>query len=91
MVNAFSRNQNLYVYSSGHSLKLAVPRQAILNLYKTVLKYFKNYMFFFNTSKRNNVLKNKIEKGNHSLNITTLKRPCATRWLQRYDALNDFF
>lgn len=48
-------------------------------------------MFFFNISKRNNVLKNKIEKGNHSLNITTFKRPCATRWLQRYDALNDFF
>ena len=31
-----------------------------------------------------------IDNENADLNIKKLKRLCATRWIQRYDAVNDF-
>lgn len=31
-----------------------------------------------------------IEKCDYTPNVKTLKRLCATRWIQRYEALNDF-
>jgi len=36
------------------------------------------------------VLSNCIKNANETPNAKTLKRLCATRWIQRYDAVNDF-
>jgi len=44
----------------------------------------------FNTPKRNTVLLNCIEKSNEEPKVQTLKKLCATRWVQRYDAVSDF-
>lgn len=47
---------------------------------------------FFNTPKRKNALINEIEKSDSipNSNARTLKRQCATRWVQKYESLNDF-
>lgn len=47
---------------------------------------------FFNTPKRKNELINEIENSDSipSSNARTLKRQCATRWVQKYESLNDF-
>lgn len=58
---------------------------------KNCLRMVEKLHVFFNTPKRNNVLQNEIEKADHPPNITTFKRLCATRWVQRHDALNDFY
>lgn len=42
------------------------------------------------TPKHNNALLIAIDEGNFEPKIKTLKRLCATRWVQRYDAVNDF-
>jgi len=45
---------------------------------------------FFKTPKRNNVLLNKIDESDLDLKSKSLKRLCATRWVERYTAINDF-
>ncbi|XP_060854889.1 52 kDa repressor of the inhibitor of the protein kinase-like [Metopolophium dirhodum] len=47
---------------------------------------------FFNTPKRKNELINEIENSDSipCSNARTLKRQCATRWVQKYESLNDF-
>jgi hypothetical protein len=42
---------------------------------------------FFNTSKRKNILLACIENSNENSKVKTLKKLCATRWVQRYTAL----
>jgi len=80
----------LYIHCSAHSLNLAVSSSSNIRPIRNYLGIVEKLHVFFNTPKRNNVLQNEIEKADHSPNITTLKRLCATRWVQRYDALNDF-
>lgn len=80
----------MYVHCSAHSLNLAVSSSSNIRPIRNCLGIVEKLHVFFNTPKRNNVLQNEIEKADHSSNITTLKRLCATRWVQRYDALNDF-
>jgi hypothetical protein len=80
----------LYVHCSAHSLNLAVSSLSNIRPIRNCLGRVEKLLVSFNTPKRNNVLQNEFEKANHSPNITTFKRLCATRWVQRYDALNDF-
>ncbi|XP_025205791.1 zinc finger MYM-type protein 1-like isoform X5 [Melanaphis sacchari] len=80
----------LYVHCSAHSLNLAVSSSSNIRPIRNCLGIVEKLHVFFNTPKRNNVLQNEIEKADHTPNVTTLKRLCATRWMQRYDALNDF-
>ncbi|XP_029342161.1 zinc finger MYM-type protein 1-like [Acyrthosiphon pisum] len=73
----------LYIHCSAHSLNLAVSSSSNIRPIRNCLGIVEKLHAFFNTPKRNNVLQNKIEKADHSPNITTLKRLCATRWVQR--------
>lgn len=45
---------------------------------------------FFNTPKRKNALFDAIDNNDLTPSVKSLKRLCATRWIQRYDAVNYF-
>jgi hypothetical protein len=45
---------------------------------------------FFNTSKRQNLHLTNIENSNEDPKVKTLKRLCAIRWVQHYDAVTYF-
>lgn len=80
----------LYVHCAAHSLNLAVSaacdNQAIRNCLGVVEKMY----CFFNTPKRKNVLLYIIDESNLDTKSKSLKRLCATRWVERYTAINDF-
>lgn len=80
----------LYVHCSVHSFNLAVSSSSNIQPIRNCLGIIEKVYIFFNTPKRNNVLLNEIEKDDYTPTVKTLKRLCATRWIQRFDALNDF-
>lgn len=80
----------VYVHCSAHSLNLAVSTASGITPIRNCLGIIEKAFNFFKTPKRNSVLLQEIEKSDYSSNIKQLKRMCATRWIQRYDALNDF-
>jgi hypothetical protein len=49
-----------------------------------------NVYVFFITSNCQNVLLTNIENSNKVPKVKILKRLCATRWVQHYDAITDF-
>lgn len=92
-VQAIIRNKYpnaLYVHCSAHSFSLAVSSSCNIKPIRNCLGIVEKLHVFFNTPKRHHVLLNEIEKNDSTPNVKTLKRLCATRWVQRYDALNDF-
>lgn len=80
----------LYVHCAAHSLNLVVSSASDLQPIQNCLAIIEKTHVFFNTPKRNNVLQHEIENSDILPNVKTLKRLCATRWIQRYDAVNDF-
>lgn len=80
----------LYVHCVAHTLNLAISSacniQPIRNCLGTVQKMY----CFFNFPKRQNVILTAIDESDLEPKVKTLKRLCATRWVQRYDAINDF-
>jgi len=80
----------LYVHCSAHSLNLAVSSSSNIKPIRNCLGVIEKLHVFFNTPKRHNILLTEIEKSDYTPNVKTLKRLCATRWIQRYEALNDF-
>lgn len=80
----------LYVHCVAHTLNLAVSSacniQPIRNCLGTVQKMY----CFFNFPKRQNVILTAIDESDLEPKFKTLKRLCATRCVQRYDAINDF-
>jgi len=78
----------LYVHCSAHSLNLAVSSSSNIKPIRNCLGVIEKLHVFFNTPKRNNILLTEIEKCDYTPNVKTLKRLCATRWIQRYEALN---
>lgn len=80
----------LYVHCAAHSLNLAVSAASDLQPIRNCLGIIEKAHIFFNTPKRNNVLQHEIENGDIIPDAKKLKRLCATRWIQRYDAVNDF-
>lgn len=80
----------LYVHCAAHSLNLAVSTASNIKPVRNCLGIIEKLYVFFNTPKRNTVLLSAIENGNTDQKVKTLKRLCATRWVQRYDSINDF-
>uniref|UniRef100_A0A2S2P594 Repressor of the inhibitor of the protein kinase n=1 Tax=Schizaphis graminum TaxID=13262 RepID=A0A2S2P594_SCHGA len=80
----------VYVHCSAHSLNLAVSTASGIKPIRNCLGIIEKAYQFFNTPKRNSILLHEIENSDHEPNVKQLKRLCATRWVQRYDAVNDF-
>ncbi|KAL4099002.1 hypothetical protein QTP88_023505 [Uroleucon formosanum] len=80
----------LYVHCAAHSLNLAVSTscdiQAIRNSFCLVEKMY----CFLNTPKRKNVLLSVINESDMDTRSKSIKHLCATRWVERYTAINDF-
>lgn len=80
----------IYVHCAAHSLNLAVSTACNIQPIRNCLGIIEKLYIFFNTPKRHNVLLSCIENSNTDIKIKSLKRLCATRWVQRYDAVHDF-
>lgn len=80
----------VYVHCAAHSLNLAVSTASDIKQIKNCLGIIEKIYAFFNTPKRSAVLFHVIDSENEDLKIKKLKRLCATRWVQRFDAVNDF-
>lgn len=82
----------LYIHCSAHSFNLAVCTSSDIKSVRNCLGIVERLYVFFNTPKRKNELINEIENSDSipSSNARTLKRQCATRWVQKYESLNDF-
>lgn len=80
----------LYVHCVAHFLNLAVSSACDLQPIRNCLGVIEKLYCFFNTPKRKNALFEAISNSNLIPSIKSLKRLCATRWIQRYDAVNDF-
>lgn len=80
----------LYVHCAAHSLNLAVSSACNMQSIRNCLGIIEKYYCFFNFPKRNNELLEVINNGDWEPKVKTLKRLCMTRWVQRYDAINDF-
>lgn len=79
----------IYVHCAAHSLNLAVSTASGIKPIRNCLGVNEKVYNFFNTPKRNSVLLNTIENSNNAPQVKQLKRLCATRWIQRYDPVND--
>lgn len=80
----------LYVHCAAHSLNLAVSSACNIPSIRNCLGIVEKYYCFFNFPKRNHELLEVINNGDWQPNVKSLKRLCMTRWVQRYDAINDF-
>lgn len=80
----------IYVHCAAHSLNLAVSNASNIKPIRNCLGLIEKMYDFFNKPKRNHILLSCIEKSNEDPNAKSLKRLCATRWIQRYDAVTDF-
>lgn len=80
----------LYVQCVAHSLNLAVSSACNLQPINNYLGVIEKFYCFYNTPKRKNALIEAIDNFDSIPSIRSLKRLCATRWIQRYDAINDF-
>lgn len=81
----------LYVHCAAHSLNLALSTSCNIKSIRNCLGVVEKLYVFFNTPKRQNVLISEIEKSDTEFRVKTLKRLCVTRWVQKYDSLNDFY
>jgi len=73
-----------------NSLNLAVSPPSNIKPIRNCLEILEKMYVFFKTPKRNNALLIAIDEDDFEPKIKTLKRLCATRWVQSYDAVNDF-
>lgn len=82
----------LYIHCAAHSFNLAVCTSSDIKSVRNCLGLVERIFVFFNTPKRKNELINEIKNSDSipSSNARTLKRQCATRWVQKYESLNDF-
>lgn len=80
----------IYVHCAAHSLNLAISQaseiQSVRNCLGTVGKMYD----FFNTPKRKSILTSIIENSETNPHARSLKRLCVTRWVAKYDSINDF-
>lgn len=60
--------------------------QPVRNCLETIQKM----CCFYNSPKRHQAILTAISESDLDPKVKTLKRLCATRWIQRYDAINDF-
>jgi len=80
----------LYVHYVAHTLNLAVSSACKIQPVRNCLGTIEKMYCFFNFPKRHQVILEAISESVLDPKVKTLKRLCATRWIQRYDAINDF-
>lgn len=80
----------LYVHCVAHTLNLAVSSACNIQPVRNCLGTIEKMYCFFNSPKRHQVILKVISESDLDPKVKTLKRLCATRWIQRYDAINDF-
>lgn len=80
----------LYVHCVAHTLNLAVSSACNIQPVRNCLGTIQKMYCFFNSPKRHQVILTAINESDLDPKVKTLKRLCATRWIQRYDAINDF-
>jgi hypothetical protein len=79
-----------YVHCAAHVLNLAVSYSCSIQEIRNCLGTISKVRDFFIYPKRKDVLKNEIEESQECITKKTLKRLCATRWVERFYAVNDF-
>lgn len=80
----------LYVHCAAHSLNLAVSSACDIQAIRNCLALVEKMYRFLYTPKRKNVLLNIINESELDTKSKSLKHLCATRWVERYTAINDF-
>ncbi|XP_060845789.1 zinc finger MYM-type protein 1-like [Rhopalosiphum padi] len=79
-----------YVHCSAHVLNLAVSNSCKVHGIRNCLETISKARDFFIFPKRKDILKTQIENSDEKISKKSLKRLCATRWIERYHAVNDF-
>lgn len=80
----------LYVHCAAHTLNLAVSSSCEQQSIRNCLGVIEKMHCFFNTPKRHSILLEAIANSDLNPSSKSLKRLCATRWVERYTAVNDF-
>ncbi|XP_050065649.1 zinc finger MYM-type protein 1-like [Aphis gossypii] len=80
----------LYVHCAAHTLNLAVSSSCEQQAIRNCLGVVEKMHCFFNTPKRHSILLEAIANSDLNPSSKSLKRLCATRWVERYTAVNDF-
>lgn len=80
----------LYVHCVSHTLNLAVSSACNIQPIRNCLGIVQKLYCFFNFPKRQNVIFTAIDESDLEPKVMTVKCLCETRWVQRYDAINDF-
>ncbi|KAL4127017.1 hypothetical protein QTP88_011215 [Uroleucon formosanum] len=80
----------LYVHCAAHSLNLAVSTSCDIQAIRNSLGLVEKMYCFLNTPKRKNVLLSVINESDIDTRSKSIKHLCATRWVERYTAINDF-
>jgi len=81
----------LYVHCAAHSLNLAISKASTVPSIRNFLGVIENVYNFFNTPKRSAKLEEILDSSEESPDIKKLKRLNLTRWISKYEAVNDFF
>lgn len=92
-VQAHIRNEHptpLYVHCAAHSLNLTVSHACEIACIRNCIGTLEKVYLFFNTPKRQAVLRRAIETSTPETNRPRLKRHCETRWIERQDAVAAF-
>ena len=79
-----------YVHCTAHTLNLAVSKSCTIQPIRNCLGTIGKIRDFFVYPKRKNILSQAIEEFNGTINAKTLKRNCATRWIERFHSVHDF-
>lgn len=80
----------LYVHCASHSLNLAISDACSVPQVRNCMGTIAKICNFFKSPKRQNILKEKIEKSNNETKKQKLKQLCATRWIERHDSVLTF-
>ncbi|XP_050302779.1 zinc finger MYM-type protein 1-like [Anthonomus grandis grandis] len=80
----------IYIHCAAHLLNLAISKACEVQQIRNCLGVIEKLYTFFNTPRRKNVVLSKIKESNEHPSAKTLKRLCATRWISKYEAVQDF-
>ncbi|KAE9538663.1 hypothetical protein AGLY_005762 [Aphis glycines] len=80
----------LYVHCAAHSLNLAVSTSCDIQAIRNSLGLVEKMYCFLNKPKPKNVLLSVINESDLDTRSKSIKHLCATRWVERYTAINDF-
>lgn len=80
----------VYTHCAAHCLNLAVSSSCEIIDIRNCMGTIGQVRTFFNYPKRKDTLLKEIEKLEATPNAKTLKRNCATRWIERFQSISDF-